>query len=419
MNKFFFSIILIACILSVYGIGFSDIQASLNTKKGTSGLSFISGVDISGLTEIEDNGGEYFFNGVKNDPVQIFKEHAINYVRLRLWKDPVSGYCNLEKTVSMAKRAKNEGIKLLLNFHYSDIWADSGHQAKPASWNGLSFEELKATVYNYTKEVITDLRNHEVLPDMIQIGNEITAGLLWDDGRVGGEYNDNWTNFTDLLKAGTNGVRDSLLLGETIKIMIHIDRGGDNVGARWFFDNLLAYEVDFDIIGLSYYPWWHGTLNDLESNINDLAGRYEREIIIVETAYPWTLEWLDTTHNIVGSEEQLLEGYSAAIEGQKKYLEQLFRIIKGVPSSKGAGLFYWAPEWISVPPLGSPWENVALFDFDGNALDSMIAFKPTIDESSTESVMTTDTSGGPIVILILLGIYRYGKRKRKVDSIDQ
>ncbi|MHA2294698.1 MAG: glycoside hydrolase family 53 protein [Candidatus Hodarchaeales archaeon] len=423
MIKSFLGIFLIGCSLIASTTGYGDIEVNLYSKAGSSNLSFTCGVDISALPEIEDNGGKYYVNGTKNDPLQIFKDQGINYARLRLWKEPVNEYCNLEKTISLAQRVRNKGLKLLLNFHYSDTWADPGHQLKPVSWNGLSFDELRIEVYNYTKEVISTLKNNDGLPSMVQIGNEISTGMLWDDGRVGGEHNNNWFNFTVLLKAGISGVQDSLTEGEEVKIMIHIDRGGDNEGSKWFIDNLLYYGVDFDIIGLSYYPWWHGTLEDLENNINDLSERYGKEIIIVETAYPWTLDYFDLENNIVGLEEQLHEGYPATIEGQEKYLEQLINIIKGVQNSKGMGMFYWAPEWISLPSLTSPWENVALFDFNGNVLDSLSAFRSangksstieecsTIETESTETTLSTSAMGIFIAILAMVGFHRNRKKQ--------
>jgi arabinogalactan endo-1,4-beta-galactosidase len=280
----------------------------------------------------------------------------------------------------MAERIKDLYLKFLLDFHYSDTWADPGHQIKPVSWQNLNFQILKDSVYQYTRNVITALKNQNTIPDMVQIGNEITCGMLWDDGRVCGQYNtpQQWTQLAELINEGIRGVKESLDPGDTVSIMIHIDRGGDNAGSQWFFDNLLANNVNFDIIGLSYYPWWHGTLDEVELNINDLAQRYDKEIIIVETAYPWTLTWYDTTNNIVGDSSQLHQGYPASIDGQKSFIIDLIDIVRNVQNNRGIGIFYWAPEYISVPQLGSPWENLTLFDFTGELLSSIEAFDSTL-----------------------------------------
>lgn len=339
----------------------------------------IKGVDISTLLEIEDYGGIFKENGNPKDALEIFKDHGINYIRLRIWHTPNSGYCNLSKTLLMASRIKNLGLKLLLDIHYSDTWADPGHQAKPVAWENLSFQSLKDSVYQYTKNVITAFKNQNTLPDIVQIGNEIICGMLWNDGRVCDQFNtaQQWEQLGDLINEGIRGVNESIDPSDTVKIMIHIDRGGDNNGSQWFFDHLLAQNVDFDIIGLSYYPWWQGTLNDLELNVNDLAQRYDKEIIIVETAYPWTLDWYDNTNNIVGEPGQLHQGYPATVEGQTNFLNDLFNLVMDIPDKKGIGLFYWAPEWISVPALGSPWENVTLFNFTGDLLSSISVFDST------------------------------------------
>jgi len=339
-------------------------------------LDFIRGVDLSELLEIEANYGVYKENGNVEDAIQIFKDHNINFVRLRLWHTPSGGNDNLEKTLSMASRIKALGLNFLLDFHYSDTWADPGHQTKPINWQNLSFQELKDSIYQYSHNVITALKNQNALPDMVQIGNEITCGILWNDGRVCDQFNtpQQWTQLAGLINEGIRGVNESLGTDDSVKIMIHIDRGGDNNGSQWFLDHLLAENVKFDFIGLSYYPWWQGTLSDLEFNVNDLAQRYSKEIIIVETAYPWTLDWYDNTQNIVGEQGQLLPGYPATVEGQENFLNDLIELVQNIPDNKGKGLFYWAPEWISVPSLGSPWENVTLFDFTGELLNSISVF---------------------------------------------
>ena len=342
----------------------------------------IKGVDISTLLEIEDNGGIFKENGNPKDALEIFKDHGINYIRLRIWHTPGSGYCDLAKTLSMASRLKSLGLKLLLDIHYSDTWADPAHQTKPSAWQNLTFQELKDSVYLYTYNVISALRDHNTLPDIVQLGNEITCGMLWNDGQICDQFNtpQQWAQLGELINEGIRGVNESLNLADTVKIMIHLDRGGDNLGSQWFFDHLLAQNVDFDIIGLSYYPWWQGTLANLEVNVNDLAQRYDKEIIIVETAYPWTLDWYDNTHNLVGEPSQLLQGYPASVEGQTNFLNILFNLVMDVPENKGLGLFYWAPEWISVPTLGSPWENVTLFDFTGELLSSISVFDSTTSD---------------------------------------
>jgi len=336
---------------------------------------FIKGADISFVPIIEDLGGEYTVGGTQTDPIEIFTQNGVDYFRLRLWHTPTDGYCGLQKTILMAARIKQNGSKFLLDIHYSDTWADPAHQTKPLAWQSLAFANLIDSIYAYTLNVVQTFSNANLLPDMIQIGNEITVGFLWPEGRVGGTYNTTtqWQQFTTLLKAARNAIVDAVP-GTTIPIMLHIDRGGDNAGARWFFDKMNSYQVNYDYIGLSFYPWWHGTLTQLTQNLNDLATRYGKNLIVVETAYPWTLQAFDNVTNIVGSTSQLHSGYSATVDGQFNFLFDIIQIIKNVPSNKGKGLFYWAPEYISVQPIGSPWENLTLFNFQGEVLNSIAAF---------------------------------------------
>ncbi len=334
--------------------------------------TFIRGADISAAQQIENAGGVWKLNGSPHDLLDIFKQSGANYIRLRLWHSPSDGYCGLDSTATFAEKVKAEGFKFLLDIHYSDTWADPGHQTKPAAWANLSFADLTDSVYSYTKNVITVLKAHNAIPDMVQIGNEITSGMLWPDGKLNGSTG--WSNFAALLKAGIQGVKD---VDTTIRIMIHIDKGGDNSASRWFFDNLTAQGVSFDVIGLSYYPWWQGTLPALQNNMNDLAVRYNKKIVVAETAYPWTLGWNDNAANIVGDSSQLLPDYPATVDGQRNFLYSLIQTVSSIPGNNGMGFFYWEPDWISASQFGSPWENVTLFDFSGEALNSISVFNST------------------------------------------
>lgn len=360
---------------------------------------FIRGVDISFTPQIEDLGGKFKLNGETRDLLDILKEKGVNYVRLRLWHTPSDGYCGLEKTLEFAKRIKATGFKFLLDFHYSDWWADPGKQNKPAAWKNLPFENLKDSVYGYTKFVLNSLKNHNALPDMVQIGNEITGGMLWPDGKLYGDgLNEaaQWIKFTDLLKEGIRAVKD--VDSSHIKIMIHIDKGGNNSASVYFYNQLNKHNVEYDVIGLSFYPWWHGSLEQLEYNLNDLAARFKKEIIVAETAYPWTLQYQNDGHgNIFGPDKSLLKGFPATPRGQKDFLIFLKKIIKETRNGKAAGFFYWEPAYISVPPIGSSWENLTVFGFtnsnlEAEALESINAFLPEEDLPVVNVTVTVNTS---------------------------
>jgi arabinogalactan endo-1,4-beta-galactosidase len=354
----------------------TGILVNLNSSLIFSQGEFIKGADVSFLQQIEDNGGVFRENGTTKDPLLILQEHKINYIRLRLWNNPTGGYNNLSKLLIMAKRVKQLNMKILLDFHYSDTWADPGNQTKPAAWGLLDSISLGDSLYKFTKDVLTALKNQNTFPDMIQTGNEITNGFLWNTGRVGSSFDTpvQWNNFTSLLQrcvTAANEVKGN----DSLRIMIHIDKSTDSTTSRWFFDNLNSHNIIFDCIGLSYYPWWHGTLEQVQANLNYLADRYHKEIIITETAYPWTLEWNDNTNNIVGLPSQLLSGYPATVEGQKDFLTSLISIVHNTHLSLGKGLFYWEPLDITTSSFGSAWENLTFFNFEGNLLSSISAFE--------------------------------------------
>ncbi|RPH95664.1 T9SS C-terminal target domain-containing protein [candidate division KSB1 bacterium] len=333
----------------------------------------IVGADLSFVPRLEHAGAVYRDNGQVQDALTIFHNHDFSSVRLRLWHTPAEPWHGLDSTIAYAQRAVNAGFDFLLDIHYSDSWADPAHQTKPTAWQGLSFAVLTDSVYHYTNAVIRRFREAGALPQFVQVGNEISGGMLWNDGRVGGAWEtpQQWSQFMALLNAAISGVRDSLPAEQQPKIIIHFADGGDNGACRWFFDHLQNAGLNFDVIGLSFYPWWHGSLNDLSENVNDLATRYGKEIQVVETAYPWTLDWYDDTFNLVGTSEQLLPGYPATPEGQLNFLRDELAIIRSVPNGLGTGLYYWEPAWVSTPAFGSAWENIALFGFTGMSLPAL------------------------------------------------
>lgn len=242
----------------------------------------ILGADISFLPQLEARGMVFSDQGVAKDAILLLKEKGFNYIRLRIFVDPAAdsgyspkiGFCDLTHTLAMAKRIKAAGMKFLLDFHYSDNWADPGHQIKPSAWEKMSFPEMKEALKKHTITVLTALTKQGTLPDMVQVGNEINHGIVWPEGK-----NSNMDQLIELLKEGVAGVR---AVSKKLPIMMHIACGGQNEESVKFLDELLSKNVSFDVIGQSYYPQWHGTLTDLKNNLTDLAKRYQQEIVVVE-----------------------------------------------------------------------------------------------------------------------------------------
>ena len=336
---------------------------------------FYNGVDLSFTAEIEGAGISFSDSGQILPVAEIFKRRGVNIVRLRLWHTPSSSHSNLSEVLDFARIVKAKGMDILLDIHYSDTWADPSQQAKPLAWNSLSFAELADSVYTYSHDVMNAFIAQETPPLIVQIGNEINSGFLWNSGRVGGSFDTNWINFGSLLKKAIAGIHDAEEKGET-KVMLHY-AGTD--GADWFFQNIRQQEIPYDIIGISYYPFWHGkNLDSLKTALNGLAHTFQKDIFIVETGYPWTLSWNDWTNNIVGLESQLIPEYPSSPDGQRRFLYDLKHLVRGLHNHRGIGWCYWAPEYVAFrgpqATNGSSWENGALFDFTNTSLPSISIF---------------------------------------------
>lgn len=331
---------------------------------------FMAGGDVSSMRQVEDNGGEFSDSGEVRDLLEIMEDHGFNWFRLKLWHTPSAPYNDLQRVKEAAVRGKALGMKFLLDFHYSDTWADPGTQLKPAAWENLEFSVLVDSLYQYTYNVMTALQDTGAFPDMVQLGNEIDCGMLWPDGNVCGDNNNqlHWGQLADLISAGIEAVHDSEAEEDTVKIMIHVASG-----SSWFFSNITQRVDGIDYLGRSFYPMWHGDLDDLASNLTYLATHFDQEIIVAETGYPWTLDWYDNQGNLFGSDNALIPGYPATIAGQSSFLADQRSIVQNLPDNKGAGIFYWEPGWISTPGFQTPYENVCLFDFEGNAIPSIDA----------------------------------------------
>lgn len=366
------------CTIRLHSDGDADTWASFDDIELVPGQHRLSilGADISSLMKSEDFGGVYRdADGTEGDALQILKDHGLNYARLRVFVDPADGYHGQEELLKMAARLKSYDIKLLVDFHYSDNWADPGKQIKPAAWEDYDFEALVEAVYQHTFDVCNSLVEQGTPPDMIQIGNEINAGLLWPDG----DYQ-HFDNMADLLKAGARAVKEC---SPDTLVMLHIAEGGDNELARWWFGNIIRRDVPFDLIGISYYPFWHGSLGQLQYNLNDIVERYDKDVVVVETAYAFTDQDKDGYPNIAES-SMALPGYPFTPDGQQAMLRDVMAIVRAVPDNRGLGVFYWDATWTGVigngwdstdPSSGNAWENQALFDYNDRVL-------PALDEYS-------------------------------------
>lgn len=286
------------------------------------------GADISFLPQLEYQGMKFYDNGEENDAIEILKNHGFNTIRLRIFVNPENengyapdqGFCGLDSTLMMARRVKEAGLNLLLDFHYSDTWADPQKQFKPEAWEGLPFEKLTMTLKDYTKSVLLQLKEQGTMPDMVQVGNEINHGIVWPEGHIS-----NLDSLAELLKAGVQGVRE---VDTSIIVMMHLALGGQNEETVFWFDNMIARGVEFDIIGLSYYPQWHCTLDDLNNNMLDITKRYKKDVNVVE--------------------------YSA-------FKREVHDLVFNLPNERGNGTCIWEPL--------NTWSRI--FDRQGNSMEEI------------------------------------------------
>ena len=319
----------------------------------------ICGVDISYLAQQEKCNITFQKNNKEMPVLQIFNEAGVNWIRLRLWHTPQNNWNNLENTLITAQEIKKHGFKLLLDIHYSDTWADPSNQTIPKSWKNYDFDKFCEAFEVYTATVISKFNTSKCSPDMIQIGNEITNGILWPHGKT--DTPQGIKNFSILLKKASSIIRRH---SPHTKIMLHIDRGDNTSLSNWFFNIIESHNIDYDIIGLSYYPYWNDKdLSKIGTNISNLKKRFNKAVCIVETSYMWTLKWNDNCNNIAGTPSQLISKYPATPNGQKQYLSDLCNI---VATSGGIGVFWWEPTAVCTPNFPSALENTTWFDFEHN-----------------------------------------------------
>lgn len=284
---------------------------------------FANGADVGWLSQMEATGYKFYdSDNTQKLCLQLLKDRGINTIRLRVWVNPstdkINGHCSKAETVAMALRAKNMGMRVMIDFHYSDTWADPGQQNKPTAWSNHSFTDLLNDVYNHTYDVLTDLKTAGVTPEWVQIGNEISTGMLWPEGSTS-----NWSQLSQLLNKGYDATK---AIDPSIKVVIHLDSGNDNSRFRTFFDNAATNGVKYDVIGMSYYPHWLGSdyaasIVNLESNLKDMSSRYNKEVMVVEVG-----------------------GDNFYPQNTYDMLIAVLKAVKAVPNNKGLGVIYWEPQ---------------------------------------------------------------------------
>jgi arabinogalactan endo-1,4-beta-galactosidase len=352
---------LLACVTAT-----AALAAVIATSPDAGAASTLSmrGADISSLQRAIDVGAKYYTSGGSAaDPIDILKAAGVNYARLRVWNNPASGYNNAAKVLAYARVVKAKGLKLLVDFHYSDTWADPGKQAKPGAWASHGISALTTDVYNYTYSLCASLKAQGTTPDSVQIGNEINVGMLFNDGKI---VNNNFTNVSNLLKSGYNAVK---ACNSGTQVIIHTANTDNMDHERWFYDGIRAQGVSWDITGLSYYCVWHGSMSHMSSVVSDARTRYGKPVILAETAAPFTLANADsTTNSVTGA----CSGYPATWAGQGA----AFTAVQNAAKAGGAiGVFYWEPTWYAVAgngwdpadikSSGDGWDNMAVFNWTG------------------------------------------------------
>jgi len=312
------------------------------------------GADVSFLPQAEATGHHFSDEHGVRPALEILRDHGYGWVRLRLFVHPVSLPNDLNYTISAAKQAKALGFGIVLDLHYSDDWADPKHNNVPKEWASLRHPQLVEQVFAYTRDTLASFREAGALPNIVQLGNEITSGMMWPDGKLP----DNWNHFTDLLLAGVRGVREGSRPAKPPAIMLHIDQGGNSETTQWFFSHVIAAHVPFDVIGQSYYPWWQGSLKDLRNNLDFMARTYGKPIVVIETAWSWKPD------NYIKRRGPFPE----SPEGQADFLRAVAQAVADTPNHLGKGVFWWEPA------VDNDLVRRGLFDEAGKALPALHVF---------------------------------------------
>jgi len=332
------------------------IQSAVFCPDTSGATPFAGGADVSWVTQMEAN-GKKFYNaaGTQMECMALLKSLGMNSIRLRVWVNPSDGWCNSQDLLVKAIRANNLGMRIMIDFHYSDVWADPSHQTKPVAWTSLSFAELKTAVATHTTNVLNLLKTNGITPEWVQVGNETGDGFLWEDGRASKQM----ANYAALTNAGYDAVK---AVFPTTKVIVHVESGYDNSLFRWLFDGLKNNGAKWDVIGMSVYPSWYTTVNDWQNcnkdclaNMNDMVSRYGKEVMIVECGMNWNTP-----------------------ETCKSFLTDLISRTQSVTGNKGLGVFYWEPECINS------WNGYSLgaFDNNGKPESSLDAFNVLTDVST-------------------------------------
>ena len=334
---------------------------------------FILGMDASCVPALERSGVRYYdFDGTEKDVFEILSSNGINYIRVRIWNDPYDengngyggGNCDIENAIVVGKRATEHGMKLLVDFHYSDFWADPGKQMVPKAWQGMNFEEKQEALYQYTRDCLQKLKAAGVDVGMVQIGNETNGALCGESATsLGG-----WKRIMELMSAGSRAVRE---VCPEAMVAVHFANPENAASYEGYARNLDYYGVDYDVFASSYYPYWHGTLENLSQVLSKVATTYGKKVMVAETSYAYTEKDTDFSGNTIGEGSAVVKDYPMTIQGQANLVRNVIDTVVN-KTTNGIGVFYWEGTWISVGT--NSWEeNSAKWEKDGSGWASSYA----------------------------------------------
>lgn len=357
-------------ILIVSGLAFSEPSGPVDhpqdkaPQPAPKAMELARGADVGWLSEMEASGRKFQdATGRQGDLLEILKGLGINSIRLRVWVNPTDGWCGKEDVLKMAKRASAMGFRMMIDFHYSDSWADPGKQTKPAAWASHGMDALKTDVAHHTTDVLTALKNAGVTPEWVQVGNETNNGMLWEEGKA----SVNMANFAALVQSGSKAVKDVF---PNAKVVVHISNGHDNSLFRWIFDGLKTNNVSYDVIGMSLYPevaTWRDTESKCLANMQDMVTRYGKQVVISEVGFAM-----------------------ASSDSSYAFLKKIQADVASLSNASGLGVFYWEPE------AYGGWKGYLLgaFDDNGKPTKAMNAFKELATSGVGERLMPPRTTSG-------------------------